>query len=366
MLSWPQFPAGRELTPEAGTQSAHYRLTDLAARGGLPRGAVNALLLDAELVDYGWTVTWAGAGTTPDTDLPTLFDAAEGYVVFMHGWTGNRAIWEDLPARIVSASPKLIALVVDHNGFGETAFVDPDPRFEKCNPAAAMQAAERWITLLGLRRAAGERQLKTINFVGHSMGGAALFFLDETQWRVGEQTRTALAPALLLHDDLHRAFFDTLGLGIGLAGRIVGADLIEHRVKPWIFDVLLEGANPRVREAHAHIYNTTPHDVIAKTLGAMGLLRQHPTPRRWELMRVTLGNRDRLVGLVPMLALLDELQFDVDQLRVALGTHYLFSVNDAAAGPQANLARTHAQNRALIIGDVLALHQLAMNQQRGI
>jgi hypothetical protein len=159
-----------------------------------------------------------------------------------------------------------------------------------------------------------------------------------------------------------------------VAGRIIPAELIERRLKPRILEVLTEGATVAVRDEHARIYDSTAHDVIAKTLGAMGILNQSPPPHHWALMRVILGNRDRLVGLVPMLELLDELHFDVSQIRVTLGTHYLFSVNSAAAKANsadkrepdlvAKLARTHAQNRALVLDDISMLHHFALARQR--
>jgi hypothetical protein len=341
----------------AETYVAHYTLKDLAERGVLDRGAVNGLLIDAGLEDFGWDVLWAADSSVLDADLPQLLSDVDGYVLFIHGWTGSRAIWEDLPASVVAADRRLVALIIDHNGFGASPFVDT-PGFDRCSPVAAMEVVERWIELLGLRRAPGDPRPKTVNFVGHSMGGAALFFLDESRWRLGEQTRTALAPALLLHDDTHRAFYDTLGLGIGLVGRIGVFEVIEQRIKPRILEVLTDGATDGVRAEHLRVYNTTAHGVIARTLAAMGVIRTHPAPHRWDLMRVTLGNRDRLVGLLAMLELLDELYFDVDQVRVVFGSHYFFSVGES-------MARTHAQARDLVLQDILTLHQSALRIQRG-
>jgi hypothetical protein len=51
------------------------------------------------------------------------------------------------------------------------------------------------------------------------------------------------------------------------------------------------------------------------------------------------------------------LQFDVDQVRVVMGTHYLFSVGES-------MATVHAQNRELIIQDILSLHQQALERQK--
>src|SRR5262249_5377642 len=205
---------------ESGVQTASYSLVSLAEKELLKRDDVNGMLLDAGLRDFTWHIVWADNPETPADDLEAQIGMAEGYVIFIHGWTGSNAIWEDIPARIVAKNRNLVALVVDHNGFGQTPFVQPMPDFVHCNPIGAMRAVERWFELLKLRRPAGDLQVKTVNFVGHSMGGAALFFLDESKWRLGEQTRTAIAPALLLHDEMHRTFYTTLGLGIGLVGRL--------------------------------------------------------------------------------------------------------------------------------------------------
>src|SRR4030042_574984 len=107
-----------------------------------------------------------------------------------------------------------------------------------------MRAIERWFDLLHLRRQPGDPKSKTVNFVGHSMGGAALFYLDVTQWGMGEQ--------------------------------------------------------PRV--AHA-----TPRSVTARPFAAMGVIEDHPPQLSWDFMRVVLGHRDVLVGLIPMIDLLQDL-----------------------------------------------------------
>jgi pimeloyl-ACP methyl ester carboxylesterase len=343
--------------PKPAIQSATFSLNTLAANGYLSRNDVSGMLLDTGLKDFSWDVVWSDTANTADMDIDDRVLEADGYVVFIHGWTGTRGIWEDLPAEIVHRNPNLVALVVDHNGFGETTFVDTTPDYHVCNPIAAMRSIERWLELLHLRRQAGERKLKTVNFVGHSMGGAALFFLDEPQWRLGEQTRTAIAPALLLHDDTHRAFYTTLGLGIGLVGRLRILDFIDDLVSPSILEVLAEGATQRVKDEHARVYDETPKSITARTFAAMGIIDEHPPAHRWDLMRVILGHRDRLVGLIPMLDLLQELDFDVDQVRVVMGTHYLFSVGE-------DYNRVHAQNRELLVSDILNAHNEALQRQK--
>src|SRR5207248_9109008 len=130
------------------------------------------------------------------------------------------------------------------------------------------------------------------------------------KWRFGEMTRTAIAPALLLHDDLHRAFYTTLGLGIGLVGRIRALEPIDHVVSPSVLEVLADGATQAVKDEHARIYDATPKTVTARTFVEMGVIRQHPEAHAWDLMKVILGHRDRLVGLIPAIDLMQELNFD--------------------------------------------------------
>lgn len=341
----------------AKTQFAHYSLRSLADQDLLSRNAVNGMLLDCDLRDYCWRMIWSDDHLTSDTELEARISDIDGYVIFVHGWTGSNAIWEDLPGMIVAQNRRLVALVVDHNGFGGTSFARPMPDFDHCSPIAAMRALERWLELLQLRRQPGNPQFKTINFVGHSMGSAALFFLDTTRWNLGEQTRVAIAPALLLHDEIHRAFYTTMGLGIGLVGRLQFLEGIEDLVSPRVLSTLTDGATAAVLKEHQRIYEHTPRSITARTFAAMGTIREHPPTRSWEYMRVVLGHRDVLVGLIPMMNLLQELDFNVDQVRVVMGTHYLFSLGE-------DMKRQHEQNRTLVMQDILALHDQALKRQK--
>src|ERR1041385_5117800 len=110
---------------ELRVQHATYSLMALAEKELLKRDEVNAMLLDTGLRDFTWHIVWADDPDTPADDLEARIGMAEGYVVFIHGWTGSNAIWEDLPTRIVAKNRNLVALVVDHNGFGQTPFIHP-------------------------------------------------------------------------------------------------------------------------------------------------------------------------------------------------------------------------------------------------
>jgi pimeloyl-ACP methyl ester carboxylesterase len=356
-LNWVKGYTARGDGPTPRTQMAVYSVKGLAERGLISQNGASRLLVNADLIDFSFRLIWGEDYATPDEELPDRIGNVDGYAVFIHGWTGCHAIWEDMPGLLINRNRNLVSLLVDHNAFGDSPFSDRTPEYDECSPVAAMKVIEGVIELLAIRRQIGDPRPKTVNFIGHSMGGAALFFIDESRWRLGELTRTAIAPALLLHDDLGRAFFTTLGFGIGLVGRLTFLEAVERLVSPRVLETLTEGASEAVRAEHDRIYKATPRSVTARTLAAMGTIKDHPMPRKWTHMQVFLGHRDALVGLIPMLDLLNELSFDVDQVRVMLGTHYLFSLGEA-------WERVHRQNRDIIVGDILKLHERALQRQK--
>lgn len=355
-LSWVYGYAARGTGDVPGTQTADYRLSDLIARGFISASAGRSLLVASGLVDIVWQVMWADDDPTPDDLLELRVGDVLGYVLFMHGWTGNHAIWESIPGMVVTSNPLLVAISFDHNGFGASPFA-VTPSLEACNPPAAMRVIEALVELLGLRRPTGQPCLKVINFVGHSMGGAALFYLNPIHWRVGEESRLALAPALLLQDDIKRIFYTTLGIGIGLVNRIQIFEIIERAIKPQVLDALTVGASPAVRQIHSQQYSSTSRGTTAATFMAMGLLKDREIPRRWETFRVMLGHRDPLVGLLPMMDMLSNLEFPAANMRVVAGSHYFFSIGREAVFQ-------HAQNRELVVQDILELHERAYALQR--
>ncbi|HEC34597.1 MAG TPA: hypothetical protein ENI37_07765 [Chloroflexi bacterium] len=70
-----------------------------------------------------------------------------------------------------------------------------------------------------------------------------------------------------------------------------------------------------------------------------------------------LGHRDRLVGVAPMLLLLEELGFTSGDVRVVMGDHYLFSVG-------LHSRRLHGPNRDILVRQVLGLHRECRQAQR--
>ena len=342
------------------TWTAAYSLKELMIKGYIPFDEGQAMLDASLLDDFSWTLTWPEDHETADEYLVQTLVQAQGIVVFIHGWTGNRSIWEELPGLTVRANRRLIAIAVDHNGFGQSTFTDVTPPLEECNPPAAMQTIQQFIDLMRLRRQPGELNTKVINLVGHSMGGATLFYLNPILWRYGEVTRYALAPALLLEDEMYRRFYTTLGIGIGILQRIGALKFIERFIKPTMINTLCQGASNFVKNVHSIQYNETARGITGATFLAMGQLRNREIARQWDLFRVMLGHRDRLVGLTGMMDLLSKLEFPASNTRVVAGSHYMFSVGNE----DPTNAFQHAQNRELVVEDILMLHEAAVQMQK--
>lgn len=359
-MNWVLGYSTRYATEYAGTYCAEYSLNELAERDYLDRAEVQDFLEEAGLVDFHWSITWPEDFETPDELLLERIADTHGYALFVHGWTGNKYIWEDLPSRTVHKDRSLVALSVDHNGFGKSQFVDATPSLNDCNPPAAMRTLQKWVDLIKIRRQPGHARTKVINFIGHSMGGATLFYLNPILWNYGEVTRFALAPALLLEDETHQTFYSTLGFGIGLLHRLPQLEIFERLLKPSVLATLAGGASNEVKEMHSIQYSETPRGITGATLMAMGRLRDTEIARDFALMRVMLGHRDPLVGLVDMMDLLGDLEFPAAHIHVVPGTHYMFSVGSETP----TNTYLHAQAREMVVEDIVALHRDALNMQR--
>lgn len=366
-FGWARGHYRRGTGPVPNTQTAIYRLSNLIDRGLIGVKAGRELLNDAGLVDFVFQLTWADDFDTPDELLEYYLQESEGFVVFVHGWTGNHKIWEKLPGMVATENRKLISLAIDHNGFGNSRFTNSLPDINLCNPPAAMRTLQRVVDLLKLRRQPGEPKPRVVNFVGHSMGGATLFYLNPILWNYGEMTRYALAPALLLEDEMHQVFYTTLGTGINILQRLPMLEFIERAIEPRMIGVLCNGASDFVKREHDRQYSDTPRGITGATFRAMGLLRDSEIAHDYETFRVILGHKDNLVGLTNMIDLLGHLEFPVKNLRVVPGSHYMFSVAEHESN--AELDRTervyqHAQSRELICQDILDLHDKAYTMQK--
>ncbi len=350
--------AGRSTLRQKSTKgivSATYSLKSLAQSGLISRRRVAGFLDQTGLADFAWRVFWPKAAVGR-RHYAEAMSKAQGFVVFMHGWDGSQAIWEHIPAQICAANPRLVALAVDVNGFGGSPFADELPGIRDCDPSASMLAVERWIELVGLRssRRATQR-LRAITLVGHSMSGASLFYLDESHWRQHEVSRLAIAPALLINDALRKGFYKALGVGIwaGSSGDMLAG--LKNKMAPAIVEMLIGEASRAVKAEHVRVFEATPNGVLAQTFFAMGAVPQDVKRRRWCRFHVILGHKDRLVGVKPMLDLLESLGLSSDQVRVVLGDHYLFSVSNQSR-------RLHLPNREIVTREILGLHEACLRK----
>ena len=347
---WVTGPTTTRREATKGIVSARYTLNDVVQAGLIGRQRAVRFRRQTGLADFAWRVFWPKAAVGRNRRAQAMA-RARGFVVFMHGWDGSHAIWEQVPALVCSANPRLVALAPDVNGFGGSPFADELPPIETCDPAGNMAAVEQWIELLGLRSSQrATRRPRAITLVGHSMSGAALLYLDESRWRRHEVARLAISPALLVNDALRQSFYKTLGVSIWAGSTVDTLGWLKAWLAPSIVELLIGAASQAVKDEHVRIFNATPKGALAQTFFAMGTVPRRVKPRRWRHFHVVLGHKDRLVGVKPMLDLLEELGFATDQVRVVLGDHYLFSVSNQSR-------RSHRRNQEIVVGKILDLHE---------
>ena len=212
---------------------------------------------------------------------------ARAVIIFIHGWDGSGAIWENLPAHVCAAENDCLILVPDVNGFGGSPFAHPERLTpDQCSPQANMRALEKWLSTLKLL---GSRREYPTVFVGHSMGGATLFYLNERLWSGRTVGRYAVAPALLLNDLTKKSFYRTLGAGI-FAGNLLSLDKLQNQFAPFVINQLIAGASKAVQAEHKRIFKKTHKQTIARTFDAMGQAKKPSHGREWNRFRVILGS----------------------------------------------------------------------------
>ena len=352
MGRWDWTTGHQSLRHEAteGVVSTTYTLNQLVQDGLIGQEEADGFGGETGLADFAWRVFWPQA-SLKGREYPEAMGQAQGVVVFMHGWDGSNVIWEQIPAMVCAANPRLVALVPDVNGFSGSPFVEELPPIKACDPAADMAAVERWIEILGLRSSQrATRRLRVVTLVGHSMSGAALFYLDEARWRPHEVGRVAVAPALLINDGMRKSFYKALGVGIWAGSATETLGWLKTRLAPSIVEMLIGAASQVVKAEHVRLFNTTPKGVLAQTFFAMGATPHPVKPRSWHHFQTVLGHTDRLVGVKPMLDLLEELGFTSDQVRVVFGDHYHFSVSNQSR-------RLHLRNREILYQEILDMHE---------
>jgi pimeloyl-ACP methyl ester carboxylesterase len=339
-------------------ESASFALSTLADQGLLTTRQLADFQDATGLADLAWRAFWnktalADAGG----NYRSLMRRTHGFVIFMHGWDGSGEIWEHLLPLTCAAYPRLVALAPDLNGFGGSPFLAEVPAVEQCDPHAVINSVVYWVNMLKLRSTArAQRRRRVITFVGHSMSGAALFYFKEQGWHENEFARCAVAPTLLIDDDLRTEFYKALGVDLWAGKPIDAVERLKSTLTPRVVESLMGSASEAIRTEHLRIFETTPKGTLAQTFYAMGALPQALKRKRWRNFRVVLAHGDRLLGVSPMLRLLDDLGFASDQIRVVLGDHYLFSLSNQNR-------RLHLRNRELVLGEILHLHELCRERQ---
>jgi pimeloyl-ACP methyl ester carboxylesterase len=308
------------------------------------------------LADLAWQVFWNRAALADaDGDMATLLRRTQGFVIFIHGWSGSHKVWELLPALTCAANSRLVALAPDLNGFGRSPFLAEVPAIEQCDPHAIIHSVNYWVDMLGLRSGKrARRRRKVITFVGHSIGAAALFYLSEQGWHRNELARCAVAPTLLIYDNLRQQFYQELGVASWSSRPI---EELKARLTPRILDRLLGSVNETTRSEHLRIFESTPKGTLAQTFYAMGMSQQPLMIQNWHDFKVILGDNDRLLNVSDMLRLLDDMGLAPHQVRVTRGDHYLFSATDVNH-------RLQRRNREIVLGEILYLHEVCRENQR--
>jgi len=332
-----------------GVVSLSFDLSTLMEGGYLSKKAFAQFGEATGLADFAWRVVYNRRSWGGRIARKEILSRAQGFVVFIHGWDGSGEIWESLPAMVCQKNHRLVAFVPDVNGFGGSRFIEAHmPKVSYCNPEGCMRAVEKWIETMKFKGRKGSRRVFT--FVGHSMGGAALFYITDKDWTEYRVARCAVAPALLCNDTLRQGFYIGLGLGIGAGLQYALLDKLKEKLAPWLISELISGASEAVKAEHLKIFERTDKGTIAQTFYALGQAEEPRRRRRWENFRVILGHKDRLVGVAPMLSLLEDLGFRSEDIRVVLGDHYLFSASRQTR-------RSHGENRDILLEEILQLHE---------
>jgi pimeloyl-ACP methyl ester carboxylesterase len=307
--------------------------------------ALEKLQQKTGLADLYWQALYYKSDD-PDSTLAGAINEVDGYVFFLHGWSGSHRIWENLPIELTARSRRIVCFNLDVNGFGLSPFLKDPPDADRCSPKALMAAVEHWLAAINLWPSVRPGPKPFYLFVGHSMSGAALFYKEETGWRNEAYGLYALAPALLHNDVQRQHFYKTLGLGI----RLPSFSMVKNALAPRVIDILGTGASAEVKSDHLRVFSKTPFGTIARTAYAMGSLATRPRRFDWDRFRVALGDADRLVGLNTMRELLTDFSLGPDQIRIMPGDHYFFSYGD-------NSPKAHRENRKIILNDLLDLCQ---------
>jgi len=190
-----------------------------------------------------------GMGGVPPTSAA---GAATGMVVLSHCWTGSRATWEPVAARLVAAGRRVV--LYDQRGHGASTMGPEDPTVEQLGDdlAAVLEAVDARDAVLA----------------GHSMGGMAIQALAVARPDVVAERVSALVLA------------GTAGFGVtagplsGAARFVTGNRSVERLMAGRLGPALTRGTvGRRPRQAHLEAtrdaYLSLPTDVRRQFLIAL-------------------------------------------------------------------------------------------------
>ncbi|HEY5921036.1 MAG TPA: protein kinase [Kofleriaceae bacterium] len=174
-----------ELAPSISR--ADYKLSSLEAAGVISATAARAFRERTGYADFGWAVIGRTDRLGALTD-PAAYARAGELVVMVHGGMCTRESWLGVAAHVAQGNGQTLVFVPDVAGYGVSRFQRRLPSREQLTVEGTVGGLLAWIELIGVR------DLPLV-FVGHSLGGLALF--SATDEMLGPRTwRIAVGPVL--------------------------------------------------------------------------------------------------------------------------------------------------------------------------
>ena len=93
------------------------------------------------------------------------------------------------------------------------------------------------------------------------------------------------------------------------------------------------------------MFKASAKETLSYSFYAMGRAKLPSRGKKWQDFKVLLGHEDRLVGLSPMLTLLEEMGFSSRQVQAVLGDHYFFSVGQHSR-------KLHQESREITLEEI--------------
>jgi len=225
--------------------------------------------------------------------LSTIVVGEGPSVLLLHGWTGFKEAWGELPDALAAAGLRSVA--VDLPGWGQSP---APPRFGH-RPADYAAALAPLV-----------ERLAPVALVGHSMGAqSAVLLARDHPGRVSRLVMIAPAAIPLPRRPVPRSLADTVVLpvmGPPTAGVVMVG--LKHSHRRWISAYSAAVANPTrhaadpgwqaLAELAWRRFRTVPTAVLARSLRATALCDlRAPAARVRQPALVVVGDRDRTTGL---------------------------------------------------------------------